>query len=148
MIAFVLASLFQTTVPLQPEAVKVVLLPAQIVAVPLIVGTLGNGFIVTFTAAEVAGLHKLAPVPEQVYVTLKYRTIGVNVLLVNVLTKLNPPVCSVVKPLAALLDDCQVGTQVPNPPVVVAVSVRFVPAQSVRSLTSVIVICGSGTIVI
>ena len=64
--AFVLAALLQTTFPLQPEAVKVVLFPAQIVAVPLIVGTAGNGFIVTFTTAEVASLHKLEPVPEQV----------------------------------------------------------------------------------
>ena len=69
-------------------------------------------------------------------------------LLISILDKLKPPVCSVVKPLEAEFDDCQIGTQVPNPPVVVAVKVRFCPAQKVRSLTSVIVICGSGTIVI
>ena len=43
----------QVIFPLHPMAVKVVLVPAQIVSPPLMVGILGKAFTVIFTTVEI-----------------------------------------------------------------------------------------------
>ena len=79
---------------------------------------------------------------------LKYLINGVVDVLVKVLLNESPPVCSVVYVPESVLELCQVGLQVPEPPETVASKLNATPEQSILSLASVSVICGSGTIVI
>ena len=53
------------SVPLQPFADNIVLLPEQIVPPPFTSGTIGLGLIVTFTKLDVAWLQDPEPVPLQ-----------------------------------------------------------------------------------
>ena len=79
---------------------------------------------------------------------LKYFINGVVAVFVKVLLNESPPFCSVTKPVEDEFELCQVGLQVPEPPKIVASKLNETPEQTVLSLASVSVICGSGTIVI
>ena len=72
--------------------------------------------------------------------------IDTDVVFVTVEEKLNPPNCSLVNIPDSELDDCHVGVHVPEPPITVASKFSTPDEQIVRSVASVIVICGSGTI--
>ena len=67
-------------------------------------------------------------------------------VFVTVAEKLNPPTCSLANVPDGELDDCHVGVHVPEPPITVACKFSAPDEQIIRSVTSVIVICGSGTI--